>query len=195
MKVDCAYDELIVLHKLTPNPRNNNKHSEEQIKRLAKIIDYQGMRSPVVVSRLSGFIVKGHCRLEAVKLLGWENIPVNFQAYESEAQEYADLTADNEIARWSDLDLDSVRAEIENFEIDVDLLGLNFDLQEDFSVPNGPSADDKLDKYLDKEFQEIKMEFSNEEYQIVIDALEEYRNINGSSTYSEILWRLLGLKS
>ncbi len=126
MKIDCAYDELVELNKLTPNPKNNNKHTSEQIKRLSKIIDYQGMRSPVVVSKRSGFIIKGHCRLEAVKLLKWETVPVNFQDYESEAQEYADMTADNEIARWAELDLSDLHKSLGDleFDLDLDLLGI-----------------------------------------------------------------------
>ncbi len=124
MKIDCSYDELIDIHKLIPNPKNNNKHSEEQINRLAKIIDYQGMRSPIVVSNRSGFITKGHCRLSALQKLKWDKVPVDFQDYDSEAQEYADLTADNEIARWADLDLSSLHDEIKDFDLDLDLLGI-----------------------------------------------------------------------
>ena len=125
MKHDCAYDELIEVHKLIPNPDNNNKHSKEQIERLAKIIDYQGQRSPIVVSNRSGFITKGHARLEALKSLGWERAAVDFQDYESEAMEYADITADNEIARWAELDRDSLSVKLKELpDLDVDILGI-----------------------------------------------------------------------
>ena len=69
MKIDCAYDKLVPIENLIPNPKNNNRHSIEQIHRLAKIIMYQGMRSPIVVSNRSGFVIKGHCRLQALKEL------------------------------------------------------------------------------------------------------------------------------
>lgn len=130
MKHNCAFDELVDIHKVQPNPENNNRHSVEQIKRLAKIIDYQGQRSPIVVSKRTGFIVKGHCRLEAIRELGWDKVAVDFQDYENEAQEYADMTADNEIARWAELDMHSMYTKIEQFpDLDVDLLGLeNFEL-------------------------------------------------------------------
>lgn len=126
MKIDCSYSELIEINspKIIPNPKNNNRHSIEQIERLAKIIDFQGQRSPVVISKRSGFIVKGHCRLEAIKLLGWEKIAVDYQDYLSEAQEYADMTADNEIARWAQLDVHSTILEMEKLEIDLDFLGI-----------------------------------------------------------------------
>jgi len=133
MKIDCAYDELVDLHKLIPNPKNNNRHSEEQIKRLSQIIDFQGMRSPIVVSKRSGYMTKGHARLEALKLLEWTQAPVDYQEYESEAQEYADMTADNEIARWAELDMSKLIDDVKemNFdEADVKMLGI-----EDFQMP------------------------------------------------------------
>lgn len=123
-KFNCAYDELVDVDKLVPNPKNNNKHPEEQIERLAKIIDFQGQRKAIVVSNRSGFIVKGHGCLEAIKLLGWKQVAVDYQDYDSEAQEYADMTADNEIARWATLDTQMVLDELPNLDIDTDLLGM-----------------------------------------------------------------------
>ena len=123
MKIDCAYDELVELNKLVPNPKNPNKHTKEQIERLAKIIDFQGQRQPVVVSNRSGFIVKEHGKLEAIKKLGWEKCAVDYQDYESEAQEYADMIADNEIAKWAEQDQQMILEEIPNLDIDTDMLG------------------------------------------------------------------------
>lgn len=124
MEIKCAYTELVDVSKLVPNPKNNNKHPIDQIKRLAKIIDFQGQRSPIVVSNRSGFIVKGHGRLEAIKLLGWEKCAVDYQDYESEAQEYADMTADNEIAKWAEFQTDMFLEEIKGLDIDPDYFGL-----------------------------------------------------------------------
>ena len=123
-KINCAYDELVDVDKLIPNPKNNNKHQKNQIERLAKIIDFQGQRAPVVVSNLSGFIVKGHGRLEAIKLLGWEKCAVDYQDYESEAQEYADMIADNQIATWAEFDTQMVLDELPELDIDTDMLGM-----------------------------------------------------------------------
>lgn len=126
MKFNCAHDSLVEIHKIVPNPKNPNTHSKEQIERLAKIIDYQGQRSPVVVSNRSGFITKGHGRLEAMKYLKWEKVAVDYQDYDDEAQEYADIVADNAIAEWSALDLSSINLEMLDLgpDFDVDLLGL-----------------------------------------------------------------------
>ena len=80
----CSYDELIDVDLLVPNPKNPNKHPDEQIKLLAKIMAHQGVRSPIVVSNRSGFITKGHGRLMAAKLNGWTQMPVDRQDYETE---------------------------------------------------------------------------------------------------------------
>lgn len=125
-KFNCAYSELVELHKLIPNPKNPNKHPEDQIERLAKIIDYQGQRAPIVVSKRSGFITKGHGRLEALTLLGWSKAAVDFQDYQDEAQEYADIVADNAIASWAELQLADINKEMLDLgpDFDINMLGI-----------------------------------------------------------------------
>ena len=93
--IHCAHDRLADIASLIPNPRNPNKHGDKQIALLAKIIRHQGWRAPVVVSKRSGFIVAGHGRLEAAKLLQVQTVPVNDQEFETEADEWAHLVADN----------------------------------------------------------------------------------------------------
>lgn len=111
---------------LKPNPKNNNKHSKEQIDRLAKIIAYQGQRSPIVVSNQSGFMTKGHARLQAMKKLGWDKVAVDFQDYDSQEAEYADMTADNAIALWAELDLSAINCELPELgpDFDLEMLGI-----------------------------------------------------------------------
>jgi len=126
MIVHCAHDGLVAIKDLKPNPQNRNSHPKEQIERLAKILDYQGWRYPIKVSKRSGFITSGHGRLEAAKLLKLKEVPVSFQDYTDEAQEYADLTADNAIASWSELDLSGINSDMLDLgpDFDIDLLGI-----------------------------------------------------------------------
>lgn len=100
----CRFDSLVDVTELVENPRNPNKHGDKQIALLAKIINAQGWRAPITVSNRSGFIVNGHGRLQAARLLQVENVPVERQDYATEAEEYADLIADNRIAELADLD-------------------------------------------------------------------------------------------
>ena len=128
MKINCSYSKLVEIESLIPNPKNPNKHPERQIKMLSKIIDFQGQRSPIVISNLSGFITKGHGRLEAIKLLGWDKVAVDYQDYESDAQEYADIIADNKIAAFSIIDdsILSIELKLEMFkDFDLELLGFD----------------------------------------------------------------------
>jgi hypothetical protein len=124
LEIKCAHTELADIDLLVPNPRNPNKHPDDQIKLLAKIMKHQGWRSPIVVSKRSGFIVKGHGRLAAAKLNAWTQAPVDRQDYATEADEFADMVADNKIAELAETDMQMVSAEALNFpELDLDLLG------------------------------------------------------------------------
>lgn len=118
--------QLVDIDSLVLNPKNNNKHPKEQIERLAKLIQYQGFRNPVVVSKRTGFVLAGHGRIEAAKLAGLKEVPAMFQDFENEAQEYAYLTSDNAIAAWAELDLSAVNTEMLDLgpDFDIDLLGI-----------------------------------------------------------------------
>ena len=129
-KVFCAYDSMVALNELKPNPENPNTHPQEQIELLAKIIERNGWRSPITVSTRSGMIVKGHGRYQAAQLLELEKVPVDFQDYESESLELADLMADNRIAELSKNDNRKLLNLFEKFdtgEVDFDLSGYKED--------------------------------------------------------------------
>lgn len=126
MIVHCPHDALVNVKELKPHPQNRNKHPKEQIERLAKILEYQGWRYPIKVSKRSGFITSGHGRLEAARHLKMKEVPVSFQDYADETQEYADLQSDNAIASWSELDLSGINADLGDLgpDFDIDLLGI-----------------------------------------------------------------------
>ncbi len=128
--VFCAYDEIISTSKAVPNPQNPNRHPDKQINLLAEIIKQQGWRAPITISTRSGYIVRGHGRLMAAQLLGAESVPVDFQNYESDAAEKADMIADNRIAEFSDLDddiLSELLEQINDSDLDMELTGFDFD--------------------------------------------------------------------
>lgn len=102
--VYCCFDEIVSVKDLVPNPANPNTHPREQIKKLAFVIKNNGWRSPITVSTRSGMIVKGHGRLEAAKYLKVKEVPVDYQDYESDNAERADLLADNRIAELSSVE-------------------------------------------------------------------------------------------
>lgn len=168
MIVRCLYDKLVSVHELKSHPKNRNKHPEEQIKRLAEILKYQGWRYPIKVSNRSGFITTGHGRLEAAKLNGWDTVPINFQEYDSEEQEYADVQADNAIALWSEMDLLTIKKDLEDFPaFNEKLLGIkNLELiNKEEKTPSKVSPEDLAEQYIvciylksEPEMQEIYQE-------------------------------------
>ncbi len=160
MKIRCEFKKLIPLQDLKEHPKNRNAHGEDQINRLAQIIEYQGWRHPIIVSNLSGFICAGHGRLAAARKLGLTEVPVDYQDFESEESEYAFLVSDNSVAAWAELDLAGINADIVDLgpDFDIDLLGIkNFCI--DMSELNLDEKEDPLDgekKYL------IEVQFPND---------------------------------
>lgn len=126
MQIRCAYAQLKSASDLSPHPKNANKHTDQQIKLLAKLMKFQGWRHPVIVSTLSGHIVAGHARLAAAKLNGWYEVPVDSQDFDNDEQEYAFLVSDNTIAELADTDLSAVNKDAMDLgpDFDLELLGI-----------------------------------------------------------------------
>ena len=166
--VHCAFDEMVDVEKLVPNPDNNNRHSVEQIERLAKIIEFNGWTSPITVSKRTGFMSRGHARLDAALLKKWKQVPVQYIDYRDEAHEYSDLTADNEIARWAQLDRQAVHEKLELLELDVELLGI-----EDFKNIDPLEVElPDLGDGSDPDIQQVTFTLSNEQKDILDEAME-----------------------
>lgn len=145
MKINCAYTHLKKIEELVPNPRNPNQHPKKQIALLAKIMKHQGWRSPIVISKRSGFITKGHARLQAAQLNQWIECPVDEQDYLNEADEYADMVADNKIAELAQSDMSMIFEDVKAFtDFDYDLLGIP-----DFNL-DGFSFVDSNEKEIDE---------------------------------------------
>ena len=150
-KIHCKYDELILVDKLEPHPKNRNKHPDDQIERLAKILKYQGIRAPIVVSKRSNKIVKGHGTLMAIKANQWDTAPIVYQDFEDDDQEWLFVQSDNAIASWAELDIKGINADLSELgPFDIDLLGLK-----DFSVdPSEKTFNEKeIDENIDTEHE------------------------------------------
>lgn len=182
-KYNCSYSKLVDLTKLKPNPENPNEHPPEQIERLAKVIAYQGQRSPIVVSNRSGLITKGHGRLLALKHLGWKQAAVDYQDYDSEEQEYADVVADNALSSWSELNLSSVNSVMLDMgpDFDIELLGIK-----DFVVEPAEKFEAQCDEDELPEFVEPKTKPGD------IYKLGNHRLMCGDSTNIQSVEQMMG---
>ena len=146
--------KIVKIEELKPNPKNKNKHPEKQLDVLCKIIKAQGFRDPIVVSNRSGFVVSGHARLEAAKMAGFKEVPVSYQDFDNEEQEYKHLIAANEIARYAEFDKDGFAQDLKDFKIeDPDF--------EEFGILNWENIEKES-----KESSEIDINF---EYKLEID--------------------------
>lgn len=126
--VHCAHGEIVPVDKLKPYPRNNKTHPEPQIDLLMKAIKAQGWRAPITVSNQTGYIVRGHARLEAAKRLGLKSVPVDYQNYASTAAERADRIADNKLAELAEWDLPALKEELLELDtgaLDMDITGFD----------------------------------------------------------------------
>ena len=126
IKVHCSHSELVDILKLVEHPNNPNKHDERQVNLLARIINAQGWRNPITVSKRSGYIVAGHGRLAAAKVLNQDKVPVDYQDFENEADEKAHLLADNRVAELAELDFQDVGnilKELKEANLDLELSG------------------------------------------------------------------------
>ena len=142
----CEHTGIQAIEAVVPNPDNPNRHPPEQIALLAKIIVGQGWRNPIVVSDRSGFITKGHGRLEAARHAGLSHVPVDVQHYDTEAAEWADVLADNRIAELAEMDphaVDVVMNEHFPEDFDLDLTGYDEKAIEDLLkyITDDPPAD------------------------------------------------------
>ncbi len=131
IRVECAYDKMVATNTLKPNPRNPNTHPEQQIAMLAQNIQAMGWRHPIVVSNRSGMIVAGHARFAAARMLGCAEVPVDFQDYATQEDEYACLIADNRLAELAEMNtvvLKDLLLELDTGAFDMDLTG--FDIRD-----------------------------------------------------------------
>ena len=127
---NCAFDEMLDIEAVKPNPRNPNRHTHRQVGMLAAMILHQGWRAPVTISKRSGFVVRGHGRLLAARRLGLKVIPVDYQDYASDTDETADLIGDNRIAELAEFDLAEARVlfdEIQEAGLNIRLTGFTPD--------------------------------------------------------------------
>lgn len=190
INVWCDHTKLVSISDLKKHPKNPNKHPSKQIDLLAKIIKDQGWRAPITVSTRSGFITKGHGRLEAAVKLDAVEVPVDFQHYPSEAMEMADVVADNRIKELSDMDEDILKSIMKDVDglVDMDILGYNEKERREIldDAGNEPVRDSNIDPDLAEEYQK-KWKVKKKD----LWTLGIHRIACGDCTDSELISRLM----
>lgn len=180
--IRCSYQKLVPIKELKAHPKNRNKHPATQIAQFAKILEYQKIRRPVRVSNLSGFVTSGHGLILAGKCNGYTHMPVDYQDYENEDQEYADLQADNALALQAELDLSGINLDLGDLgpDFDLDYLGLK-----DFKL-------DAFEKYDDKDADAVPEVKESICKPGDLWQLGNHRLLCGDSTSKEDVEKLMG---
>ena len=194
--VYCAHDKIEKIEDVKPNPKNPNQHPPEQIKLLAAIIKRQGWRAPITVSTRSGYIVKGHGRLLAAQYMEAEYVPVDYQNYNSDEEEIADLIADNRLAELSDIDnqmLAELFADIK-LDPDFDISLTGFTEEEYLELLGGLSEDEMLMEIAEDEVPELDEVSDPVTYPGDVWELGRHRLVCGDSTKAETYIKLFGEK-
>jgi len=125
--VNCSHCEMREAKSLNGNPKNPNKHPEEQLRIYAKILRHQGWRKPIVVSIESGLIVTGHGAWLTAVAEGWDQVPIDLQSFKSPEDEFAHMVADNRLPQMSEMAEAELSALIEREiagKLDIELAGL-----------------------------------------------------------------------
>ena len=116
----------IKISDIKPYKNNAKKHPKKQVKRIAASIEEFGMNDPIGVWGDDNLIIEGHGRLEAMKMLGYETVPVIRLDHLTEEQRKAYTLAHNKVAE-SEWDFELLDAEMEEiFSIDMEEFGFEF---------------------------------------------------------------------
>jgi len=175
LKIQSEKIEMINVGELIPHPKNCNQHTQEQIKMLERLIEYQGFRVPLIVQKGTNLVVAGHGRLQAAKSLGMDVVPVIFQEFESEAQLYAYLVSDNSINAkdWGGgLDLSAINSELQDLgpEFNIEMLGIR-----DFEIEPLDGVMPDLDSQ-DPDIQQVTFTLSNEQKDLLDEAMSKAKS-------------------
>ena len=145
--------ETVPVEKLTFDPQNARKHSDENLSAIASSLKEFGQRKPIVVTE-GNVIVAGNGTLEAARLLGLTDVDVvRVPKSWSADQVKAFALADNrsaELAEWNPEVLSAQLLELEQAGFDIEALGFeavtaNDDDSEEDNPPEPPAeADTKL---------------------------------------------------
>jgi DNA modification methylase len=141
------------LSDLKPDPRNPRRHSQRQIRQIAKSIQAFGFNVPILVDAELK-VIAGHGRLLACQKLGWTEVPTIQLAHLTEAQSRAFMIADNRLTEnsaWDARMLAEHLKELSELELDFNLEATGFAMGEiDLTIesldkPAKEASDDEAD--------------------------------------------------
>lgn len=125
---------------------NNPRINDNGVEALAESIKEFGFKVPIIIDS-DGVIIAGHTRLKACKKLGIEEVPCIVADDLTDEQVKAFRLADNKVAELSDWDLDKLKEEIE--ELDIDMTKYGF-----VQIENLDQAIEDINDLMEKEIDD-----------------------------------------
>lgn len=135
--------DTIAISDIKPYEKNAKSHPKKQVDLLAENIKRFGFTTPCLVDKDNNLIA-GHGRLEAVKTLGWTDVPCVRMENLTDDEVKALRLADNKLAEMSEWDMALVTDELKELDDELlDLTGFDKDLiiepdEKDDVVPEVP---------------------------------------------------------
>lgn len=114
---------------LIPYARNSRTHTDDQVAKVAASIQEFGFLAPVITDGDNG-IIAGHCRIEAARKIGLEQVPAVEASHLTDSQKKAYIIADNRIALdagWNEQMLQLELQDIAEADMDMTITGFTHD--------------------------------------------------------------------
>lgn len=131
--------EYLKIDDVKPYKKNAKKHDQRQIDNVAESIRQFGFAQPLVIDK-DGSLIIGHCRLEASKKLGIEEVPVVRMDQLTEEQVEKLRLLDNKLNE-SDWDIPLLKDEVESLDFSDFDIDWGFAVDEEDSESSGPEED------------------------------------------------------
>ena len=152
-KLQVVYKNI---DEIVPYVNNTKKHPQSQIDKIKASIKEFGMCNPILIH--NNTIIAGHGRYEALRQLGYKEVPTIDLSHLSETQRKAYIIADNRIgeyAIWDNELLAIELSELDSIGFDLETIGIDSseldEILEDFEVNSD------IMKNEEKKYESIKL--------------------------------------
>ena len=192
--------EQVSIEVLIPYARNSRTHSDAQVAQIAASIREFGFTNPILIDAEGG-IIAGHGRTMAARKLGLGEVPCIRLTNLTGAQKKAYIIADNNLALNAGWDIDMLKVEIDGLNelnFDIGVLGLGDDLMQLLDrkeIDLGLTPEEKLDNYLNGDTKILRLAYSEDDLQSIVEMLDKGLEATGSEDYSSLIYGVIRKES
>ena len=192
--------EQVSIEALIPYARNSRTHSDAQVAQIAASIREFGFTNPILIDA-DGGIIAGHGRTMAARKLGLDEVPCIRLTNLTGAQKKAYVIADNNLALNAGWDIDMLKVEIDGLNelnFDIGVLGLGDDLMQLLDrkeIDLGLTPEEKLDNYLNGDTKILRLAYSEDDLQSIVEMLDKGLEATGSEDYSSLIYGVIRKES